>query len=864
VEVRTLQRNEVLAIPSHIQQLSDIFQFSNIDNKNAIMETPVAISNTEELQEARLYRYNKEHNFWDTTVLDTEFDEASSTIKVNLSELNQVPFFIGKIQGKGTGLSLEDLNNIPSMPLAPTAKFNRANLPNSYDLSSHMPPVRSQGSQGSCVGWATGYYLKSYHEHIENQTTYGVGDDYSNVYSPAFIYNAIKVSDCQSGSYFEDALSRLQNVGISSWNDMPYSETHCDTQPSSVAIDNAKCAKITSYQYIYHKNMTFSIDTLKNYLTNNQPIVVGVTIYNGFDGQYSRLANKEFIYNNRNLNTNPRGGHAIVVVGYDDTIKAFKIINSWGKGWANDGYLWIDYGVFEEILSIAYISTDEIGSCKEQEVSNQPPVVNAESNKNADEITTVTLNATASDSDGYIAKAQWTQTGGITVVIDNANTLNASFVAPSVDSDTQLTFQLTVTDDNGATASDTVVVTVKNTTVPNQSPIANAGVDATVNEGDTTILDGSNSYDSDGIIASAQWEQISGTIVQLKSMDSSLRQYFTSPQVDGDEQLKFKLTIADDKGSLASDTIVVTVKNTTVPNQSPIANAGSDITANEGESVTLDASGSSGDIVSYEWREGDRILSTQSSFSKSDFFVGTHTITLTLADSNGAEATDEVQVNVTSDTNSITQFISNLENNTTNLSQFIEYDGAIYVLTAEKLNETDYRTDPDGMTSYKSLIVLTKIVNGNIMAKVEIDKLYVGSLNSLSGALRRGAIGVSGDKIKIVFNEKNEYARDYGQTGYAYLVDLNTLEFTKETLFTQSNWGWYPYIDSNGDVIHFSFAGYYLYKNSTYLYDIAPTVASKDMQNQKLILAGRNGNLTAEIAWEQLAFELIDSLKSKI
>jgi len=295
VEVRTLQSNEVLAIPSHIQQLSDIFQFSNIDNKNAIMETPVAISNTEELQEARLYRYNKEHNFWDTTVLDTEFDEASSTIKVNLSELNQVPFFIGKIQGKGTGLSLEDLNNIPSMPLAPTAKFNRANLPNSYDLSSHMPPVRSQGSQGSCVGWATGYYLKSYHEHIENQTTYGVGDDYSNVYSPAFIYNAIKVSDCQSGSYFEDALSRLQNVGISSWNDMPYSETHCDAQPSSVAIDNAKCAKITSYQYFYSKGYhSFNTDIFKNYLVNNQPIVIGVTVYNGFDGQYSRLANKEY------------------------------------------------------------------------------------------------------------------------------------------------------------------------------------------------------------------------------------------------------------------------------------------------------------------------------------------------------------------------------------------------------------------------------------------------------------------------------------------------------------------------------------------------------------------------------------------
>jgi len=195
------------------------------------------------------------------------------------------------------------------------------------------------------------------------------------------------------------------------------------------------------------------------------------------------------------------------------------------------------------------------------ESTNQPPVVNVESNKNADETTTVTLNATASDNDGSIAKHEWKQTGGTTVVIDNANGLNASFVAPSVDSDTQLTFELTVTDDKGAVASGSVVVTIENTTVPNQYPIANAGIDATVNEGDTTILDGSSSYDSDGIIASAKWEQISGKIVQLKSMDSSLRQYFTSPQVDGDSVLEFKLVVTDSEGATSQDTVVVTVKN---------------------------------------------------------------------------------------------------------------------------------------------------------------------------------------------------------------------------------------------------------------------------------------------------------------
>jgi len=372
VEVYQIDEKNALAVPSHIEQLSDIFEFSNIANKDAIVEIPVKVTSQEQLQEARLLRYNKTYNYWDTTVLDTEFNKYKSTIKINLKQLNQIPFFIGKVKYKATGLALEDKSFLQSMPLASSSKL-RANLPSSYDLSSNMPPVRSQGQQGSCTAWATGYYLKSYDEHIEHKTTYGIGDDYSNVYSPAFLYNIIKASDCDHGSYISDALERLETVGISSWEDMPYTDRSCSARPSQQATENAKCAKISSYKLLYSQGYNqLNMDDLKGYIANKQPVVIAIEVYKGFDTGYTRLSNNEYIYKDKRLNVNASGGHAITLVGYDDSINAFKIVNSWGKEWANDGYLWIDYDVFQEIVLVAYISTDEIGSCKTDDPTPTP------------------------------------------------------------------------------------------------------------------------------------------------------------------------------------------------------------------------------------------------------------------------------------------------------------------------------------------------------------------------------------------------------------------------------------------------------------------------------------------------------------
>ena len=58
-------------------------------------------------------------------------------------------------------------------------------------------------------------------------------------------------------------------------------------------------------------------------------------------------------------NTDLFGGHALVVMGYDDSRKAFELMNSWGKGWANGGYVWIGYDDFAHYCKYAYLMNME-------------------------------------------------------------------------------------------------------------------------------------------------------------------------------------------------------------------------------------------------------------------------------------------------------------------------------------------------------------------------------------------------------------------------------------------------------------------------------------------------------------------------
>jgi hypothetical protein len=285
------------------------------------------------------------------------------------------------------------------------------------------------------------------------------------------------------------------------------------------------------------------------------------------------------------------------------------------------------------------------------------PSASAGLDKTAGEGTTVTLDGRGSaDSDGSITAWLWKQTGtGPTVTLSNASSAAATFVAPAVGSGgVVLTFELTVTDNEGLQSTDTVVVSISDS---NHVPTADAGADQTVNEKASVALNGSNSNDPDGTIATYAWVQTGGVPIVILSSASTARPSFTAPDVGpAGAVLTFRLTVTDNNGATAVDTCIVNVSWVGI---APTASAGPDKTANEGTLVTLDGRGSAdsdGAITAWLWKQtgtGPTATLSSASSAAATFVapaVGSGgvvlTFELTVTDNEGLQATGICAVSI--------------------------------------------------------------------------------------------------------------------------------------------------------------------------------------------------------------------------
>ncbi|MFK7830099.1 MAG: S8 family serine peptidase [Congregibacter sp.] len=102
------------------------------------------------------------------------------------------------------------------------------------------------------------------------------------------------------------------------------------------------------------------------------------------------------------------------------------------------------------------------GSSAPAPVPNVAPTAQAGEPQTIDAGTQAELDASgSSDSDGSISSFLWTQSDGPSVDLQSADQAQASFVAPDVSVDTTLVFTVTVTDNDGATATDSVSITLR-------------------------------------------------------------------------------------------------------------------------------------------------------------------------------------------------------------------------------------------------------------------------------------------------------------------------------------------------------------------------------------------------------------------
>lgn len=93
--------------------------------------------------------------------------------------------------------------------------------------------------------------------------------------------------------------------------------------------------------------------------------------------------------------------------------------------------------------------------------ANDPPTASAGPDQDVEEGAFVELAGSGTDSDGSVASYFWQQVTGPQVVLSSKTNATVRFTAPAVESTAILAFRLTVTDDDGATASDVVDVTVR-------------------------------------------------------------------------------------------------------------------------------------------------------------------------------------------------------------------------------------------------------------------------------------------------------------------------------------------------------------------------------------------------------------------
>ncbi len=215
------------------------------------------------------------------------------------------------------------------------------------------------------------------------------------------------------------------------------------------------------------------------------------------------------------------------------------------------------------------------------------------------------------------------------VTLTGADTATPSFTFPATLAG-PVTLELTITDPNGATATDSVTITAEDV-------VANAGTAQTVVRGALVQLSGSASF---GDIGTFSWATTDSIVL---SDPASATPSFTFPaNLAG--PVTIELTVTDLAGFSATDTVTISAEDL-------VANAGADQSVVRGSPVTLDGTGSTpAGNLTYSWvATGPAVILTNANSATPNFTFpatspGPLTFQLTVSDPSGLTATDTVIV----------------------------------------------------------------------------------------------------------------------------------------------------------------------------------------------------------------------------
>jgi hypothetical protein len=250
-----------------------------------------------------------------------------------------------------TGAILKDIDFMDEIEIDDS--FFDQDLPSKFQLVSKdnllPPPIFAQGNSNKCVAYSIGYIMDFYNG-VESGNT-----NYESVSSPEYIFSLYKSEnndDCAIGSQLAQPNGKglgqlLVTNGTCFWNTLsppdPQTQGYTCSTLTGAYHQEAQTNKPLAY-YALNETAINDTEKMKSFIHAGYPIHFAIEI----GDEFSKLGSDVWEIKDRD---GTLGSHAMVIVGWDDSKNAYKIANSWGREWGENGYGWIDYEAMKTALS---------------------------------------------------------------------------------------------------------------------------------------------------------------------------------------------------------------------------------------------------------------------------------------------------------------------------------------------------------------------------------------------------------------------------------------------------------------------------------------------------------------------------------
>ena len=215
----------------------------------------------------------------------------------------------------------------------------RESLPAKYE--TEHTGIRNQGNCGSCYSFGASACLEGLHK--KNGKTIDLSEQ-------DFMMKAREISGSNGGCngwYLDTSMRLLRDNGVILEKECPYTGQEKACQQGSTLYKSKAFSQIS--EYTAHDKMK---EEIKKALKKYGPVYCGFAVYSDFGGFHRGV----YHYTTGYL----RGYHAVCIVGWDDTAEvgdgtkgAWKVKNSWGESWGENGYFRIGYSQMKNKVKFA-------------------------------------------------------------------------------------------------------------------------------------------------------------------------------------------------------------------------------------------------------------------------------------------------------------------------------------------------------------------------------------------------------------------------------------------------------------------------------------------------------------------------------